>query len=108
MFNNFMIFHDIIKSSHQNMSLAYRFLSSSASDEEFEPTPFVPSTFGARDNIYGAKMGKGDFSTKYLLSVMKNKIEPNDGLGRLLADTAKMKTFISTVVLISSRCLEPL
>lgn len=63
-------------------------------DEEFEPTPFVPSTFGARDNIYGAKMGKGDFSTKYLQSVMKNKIEPKDGVGRLLADTAKMKTFI--------------
>lgn len=26
-------------------------------EEEFEAQPFVPTTFGARDAIYGAKMG---------------------------------------------------
>ena len=42
-------------------------------DAEFEPTPFVPSTFGARDNMYGARMGKGDFGNTFLSSVVKGK-----------------------------------
>ena len=43
-------------------------------DDEFETQPFVPTTFGARDAIYGAKMGKGDFGVKYLKDLLKSRL----------------------------------
>ena len=42
-------------------------------DEEFEPTPFVPTSFGARDAMYGAKMGKADFGSKYFKALLKGQ-----------------------------------
>ena len=44
-------------------------------DVDFED--LVPSTFGSRDKMYGKKMGKGDFGTAYLQSVVKGKAKDN-------------------------------
>lgn len=61
-------------------------------DEEFEPMPFVPSTFGARENMYGAKMGKGDFGVQFLQAVVKGK--DNSPLARALLADADVKEFV--------------
>jgi len=63
-------------------------------DESFEPEPFVPSSFGARDAMYGAKMGKADFGGKYFQSILKGKTAKNDPFGRLLVDEPAMKALV--------------
>eukprot|EP00607_Mallomonas_marina_P001632 CAMPEP_0182432028 /NCGR_PEP_ID=MMETSP1167-20130531/53435_1 /TAXON_ID=2988 /ORGANISM="Mallomonas Sp, Strain CCMP3275" /LENGTH=323 /DNA_ID=CAMNT_0024619057 /DNA_START=110 /DNA_END=1081 /DNA_ORIENTATION=+ len=62
-------------------------------DDEFEEQPFVPSTFGSRDAMYGAKVGKADFGSKYLLSLLKGK-GPQDALSKILLDDPQVKTFV--------------
>lgn len=59
-------------------------------DEE----PFVPVTFGAKDAIYGAKVGKADFSSKYLSNLIKKKGDSNDELGQVLLNIPQCLTFI--------------
>jgi len=44
-------------------------------DDDEQQKIFVPTTFGARDAIFGAKMGKADFGSKFLTSVLKNKVD---------------------------------
>jgi hypothetical protein len=44
----------------------------------------VPSTFGARDAMYGAKMGKGDFGTKYFKDLLAGKGAAKEPVGKIL------------------------
>lgn len=46
-----------------------------AGDQAFED--LVPSTFGSRDKMYGAKMGKGNFGTTYLKALQKGSSDDN-------------------------------
>ncbi len=61
-------------------------------DDEFEPTPFVPSTFGAESAKYGARMGKGDFGSKYLASCIKGS--KDSGLNEVLSSNTEVKEFV--------------
>jgi hypothetical protein len=63
-------------------------------DDEFEKQPFVPQTFGSRDAIYGSKMGKGDFSNKYLLNVLKGKYVLEAQLGSILLENPEVKSYV--------------
>lgn len=63
-------------------------------DEDFEPQPFVPSSFGARDAMYGAKMGKADFGGKYFQALLKGKGGKGDLLGKILMEDAAMKALV--------------
>jgi hypothetical protein len=60
-------------------------------DAEFEEQPFVPTTFGARDNMYGSKLGKGDFGVAYFKSILSGK---KDELSSILLDDSKVKVFV--------------
>ena len=62
-------------------------------DQPFEAEPFVPTTFGARDAIYGAKMVKGDFGNKYLQMLVKGKTGQDD-LKSALMDDQKIKAAV--------------
>jgi len=62
-------------------------------DEDPLQGGFVPTTFGARDAIYGAKLGKADFGSKYLSSVIKGK-GGQDTLGRVLLEDPQVKVFV--------------
>lgn len=64
-------------------------------DDEFEKQPFVPTTFGARDAIYGSKMGKGDFGSNYLKSILSNKPPASDVIGKQLAADPKVKSYLA-------------
>ena len=66
-------------------------------DDEFEPQPFVPTTFGARDAIYGAKMGKSDFGVKYFTLLLKGKL-PDDAVGNALLADANCKSMMQKYV----------
>jgi hypothetical protein len=61
-------------------------------DDEFEPTPFVPSTFGARDNMYGAKMGKANFGVQYIRNVVKGK--ETSSLAKALMSDSEIKEIL--------------
>lgn len=67
-------------------------------DDSFEPEPFVPTTFGARDAIFGAKVGAGDFGTVYLTSLLKNKINSNDSLGRCILAQTNAKSILAKYI----------
>ena len=60
-------------------------------DSEFEPQPFVPTTFGTRDAMFGAKMGKGDFGSKYFSQILKGK---TDDLSEILLGDPKLKALV--------------
>ena len=61
----------------------------SVEEESMAAEPFVPITFGARDAIYGAKIGKADFGATYLKSVVATGTSGTDDIGRvLLSDPA--------------------
>lgn len=62
-------------------------------DEEFEPTPFVPTSFGARDAMYGAKMGKADFGSKYFKALLKGQAG-GGVLVRLVAEEPAAKALV--------------
>lgn len=62
-------------------------------DEDFEPQPFVPTTFGARDAIYGSKVGKGDFGSQYFKDLLKGKAS-GDAVGNALLADANSKAMI--------------
>jgi hypothetical protein len=64
----------------------------SEDDKEFEEQPFVPTTFGSRDAMYGAKLGKGDFSSRYFSLLLKSK-NP-DVLGKMLLDDPALKAMV--------------
>ena len=64
-------------------------------DDDFElddAEPFVPTTFGARDATFGARMGKADFGVKYLSQLLKSK--GPDALGNCLVKDDKTKAFV--------------
>ena len=64
-------------------------------DDDFElddAEPFVPTTFGARDATFGAKMGRADFGVKYLSQLLKSK--GSDALGNCLVKDDKTKAFV--------------
>lgn len=75
-------------------SLAATSNESDEDNDEFEPTPFVPTTFGSRDAMYGAKMGKGDFGSKYFQNLIKGKFDPSDKIGPCLAGDEKLREYI--------------
>jgi hypothetical protein len=60
-------------------------------DEDFEPQPFVPTTFGSRDAMYGSKMGKGDFGVKFLSSILKGG---KSELASILVGDPKFKSLV--------------
>ena len=60
-------------------------------DADFEPQPFVPTTFGTRDAMFGAKMGKGDFGSKYFAAILKGK---SDDISSILLDDPKLKALV--------------
>eukprot|EP01038_Epipyxis_sp_PR26KG_P010643 gene10643-14295_t len=62
-------------------------------DDDFEEQPFVPTTFGARDAMYGAKIGLGDFSTKYISNILK-KPDDNDSYANILLNDIKLKAIL--------------
>ncbi|KAJ1435654.1 heme peroxidase [Ochromonadaceae sp. CCMP2298] len=64
----------------------------SEDDKEFEEQPFVPTTFGSRDAMYGAKLGKGDFSSRYLSLLLKSKSP--DPLGKIMLDDPALKAVV--------------
>jgi len=66
-------------------------------DSEFEDKTFVPTTFGKRDEIFGAKIGKGDFGSKYLSQVLKTKGNGNGGASpfdALLFEDTEIRAFV--------------
>lgn len=63
-------------------------------DAEFEAQPFVPTTFGSREAMYGAKMGKGDFGVKYFKDLLSGKDKVGGVYAQLLLDDPKVKTFV--------------
>lgn len=65
----------------------------------------MPTTFGSRDATFGAKMGKADFSVKYISSLLKKNNGNNDinndklstdseKLGNCLLKDDKIKAYI--------------
>jgi hypothetical protein len=71
---------------------------SSDEDDEDDDSPdfekFVPTTFGARDAMYGAKMGKADFGTTYLASLLKKGPSSADPIGKILISNDQTKAFV--------------
>lgn len=67
-------------------------------DDLFEPEPFVPTTFGARDDIFGSKVGKGDFGTVYLTTILKGKAASDDKLAQVILAQANGKAILSKYV----------
>eukprot|EP01041_Mallomonas_annulata_P006885 gene6885-13961_t len=63
-------------------------------EEEEDDQPFVPTTFGTRDAIFGAKLGKADFGSKYLASLIKNKNTATDNLSSILLGDNQVKSFV--------------
>jgi hypothetical protein len=61
-------------------------------DESSDEEPFVPVTFGARDAIYGEKVGKADFGSTYLTSILKSK--PNDAISKVLLEDPQVKSYV--------------
>lgn len=70
------------------------FSSTVTSEDEFEPQPFVPVTFGARDGIYGQKVGKTDFGSGYFRNLLKEQL-PQDALGTTLISNPTTKTIVA-------------
>jgi hypothetical protein len=66
-------------------------------DDSPEFEKYVPTTFGARDAIYGAKIGKADFGVTYLNQLVKDskKGAPIDPLGNILLSNDKTKAFVT-------------
>jgi hypothetical protein len=63
-------------------------------DEEFEPTPSVPTSFGARDETFGSKVGRGDFGSAYFQALLQDEVT-TDSLGRcLLSDPAAKQLMV--------------
>ena len=62
-------------------------------DDDEDEQPFVPTTFGARDAIYGAKMGKADFGVTYLKSILKAKNQQESPLAKCLTENPDVKFF---------------
>lgn len=62
-------------------------------DRPLDEEPFVPVTFGTRDAIYGAKVGKADFGVKYLLNILK-KGGGDDKLAKILLEDAQVKSYV--------------
>lgn len=81
-----------------NETLRLKNVNNDEEDETFESEPFVPSTFGARDAIFGAKVGAGDFGTKYVMSILKNQLNPSDSLGKCLIAQSVTKPFLSKYI----------
>jgi hypothetical protein len=66
-------------------------------DEPFEADPFVPSTFGSREDIFGAKIGKGNFGVGYLIEVLKgNKID--DLISQVILSQPNAKPILSKYI----------
>ena len=63
-------------------------------DDEEDEGPFVPTTFGSRDAMYGAKIGKADFGAKYFSSILKNKISNDDKLASILLNNQEIKAYV--------------
>jgi Peroxidase len=63
-----------------------------------DPASSLPDTFGARDEIYGKKMGKADLSSKYLSGLLKRMKKPSgeplDAIGSALIANEKTRTYI--------------
>jgi len=72
--------------------------SSVTEEDEDEPEePFVPTSFGSRSEIFGARLGKADFGSKYLASLLdkKSKITAeSDFFGYTLLQDDAVKTFV--------------
>jgi len=58
--------------------------------------PDVATTFGARDAMYGSKLGKADFSTKFLAQLLKNSKKGGDVdvLAQTILGDDQAKTFV--------------
>lgn len=68
--------------------------SSEDDDDLLDDQPFVPVTFGARDAMYGAKIGNSDFGVGYLNSILKSKgnnIKELDSIGQCILSDPKLK-----------------
>jgi hypothetical protein len=60
----------------------------SDAEDEFEAQPTVPTSFGARDETFGSRIGSGDFGSQYLQALLGGDVAPGS-LGRcLLSDPA--------------------
>lgn len=67
-------------------------------DEPFEPEPFVPSTFGARDDIFGAKLGKGDFGVTYVSLLLQGKRGVDDAIARSILAQPSAKAILGKYI----------
>lgn len=65
----------------------------SKSDDEFEQQPFVPTTFGSRDAIYGMKVGKSDFGSTYFRAILQDQL-PLDAIGTTLVSNPTTKEVV--------------
>jgi hypothetical protein len=66
---------------------------------EFEAQPFVPTTFGARDAIYGAKMGSAGFGSTFLRQVFQpsKKDKALDGEGLAIAQLLRSEAALTSL-----------
>lgn len=68
-------------------------------DDTFEPQPFIPSTFGTRDDIFGAKIGNSDFGTEYIKALLAKKSPPsNDPITTFLLAQPNVKSILGKYI----------
>lgn len=60
-------------------------------DDDFEPQPFIPSSFGSRDDTFGSKIGKSNFGTNYISTLLTKK-ETGDPISQFLQKQNNLKT----------------
>jgi hypothetical protein len=62
-------------------------------DDSLDEQPFVPVTFGSRDEIFGQKIGKSDFGVTFLSNLLSksSRVADTDSIGRCILADAQLK-----------------
>lgn len=83
----------IVSETQESLRLEKKQDDEDLDDDELNQ-PFVPVSFGKRDEIYGKKVGKADFGSKYLQQVLKSNPSNLDPIGKCLVAIPEVKSLV--------------